>query len=155
MVISANETTTFYHIFSDIVNRAHSPLRSLRPLRLPIYTFYMFYTAKGASGARLGARPNRRLQHPASRNAPGCFAKVSQTVGSWRRFGFRTSNNKLRLACHASASITGCVQYASYACEPRPLLSYGNNCQGPIACDFAHPLSALPCIFSSLTPFRR
>ena len=69
----------------------------------------MFYTAKGASGARLGARPNRRLRHPASRNAPGCFAKVSQTVGSWRRFGFRTSNNKLRLACHASASITGCV----------------------------------------------
>ena len=33
--------------------------------------------------------------------------------------------------------------------------SYGNNCQGPIACDFAHPLSALPCIFSSLTPFCR
>ena len=87
-----------------------------------LYTFYMFYTAKGASGARLGARPNRRLRHPASRNAPGCFAKVSRTVGSWRRFGFRTSNNKLRLACHASASITGCVQYASYACEPRPLL---------------------------------
>ena len=33
--------------------------------------------------------------------------------------------------------------------------SYGNNCQGPIACDFAYPLSALPCIFSSLTPFCR
>jgi hypothetical protein len=32
----------------------------------PLYTFYMFYTAKGASGARLGARPNRRLRHPAS-----------------------------------------------------------------------------------------
>ena len=95
---------------------------SLRLCVKHLYTFYMFYTAKGASGARLGARPNRRLRHPASRNAPGCFAKVSQTVGSWRRFGFRTSNNKLRLACHASASITGCVQYASYACEPRPLL---------------------------------
>ena len=39
------------------------------------------------------------------------------------------------------------------ALTPHP--SYGNNCQGPIACDFAHPLSALPCIFSSLTPFCR
>ena len=41
---------------------------------------------------------------------------------------------------------------APFPCAP---LSYGNNCQGPIACDFAHPLSALPCIFSSLTPFCR
>ena len=63
--------------------------------------------------------------------APGCFAKVSQTVGSWRRDGSRTSDNKLcsaiaaaqagsqpvgtrasrakRVPSRASASITGCV----------------------------------------------
>ena len=35
--------------------------------------------------------------------------QLAQTVGSWHRYGFRTSDNKLRLACHASASITGCV----------------------------------------------
>ena len=56
-----------------------------------LYTFYMFYTAKGASGARLGARPNRRLRHPASRNAPGRFAKVSQTrpLATASRLGLR------------------------------------------------------------------
>ena len=35
------------------------------------------------------------------------------------------------------------------------LFSYGNNCQGPIACDSARPLSALLCLVSSLTPFCR
>ena len=66
----------------------------------------------------LFTRPRRR----ASRRDSGCFAKVSQTVGSWRRDGFRASDNKLRLAGHASAAITGCIRYVSYACEPRPLL---------------------------------
>jgi hypothetical protein len=35
--------------------------------------------------------------------------QLAQTVGSWRRYGFRASDKKLRLACRASASITGCV----------------------------------------------
>ena len=35
--------------------------------------------------------------------------QLAQTVGSWHRYGFRASDNKLRLACRASASITGCV----------------------------------------------
>ena len=42
--------------------------------------------------ARRGARPNRRLRHPASRNAPGCFAKVSQTrplLATASRLGLR------------------------------------------------------------------
>ena len=47
---------------------------------------------------------------------------LDQTVGSCRRYGFRTSDKKLRLACRASASTAGCVQGTSYACETRPLL---------------------------------
>ena len=37
-----------------------------------------------------------------------------------RRSGlrFRAEDNKLSLACHASAHITGCVHSASYACKP-------------------------------------
>ena len=47
---------------------------------------------------------------------------LDQTVGSCRRYGFRTSDKRLRLACRASASTAGCVQGTSYACETRPLL---------------------------------
>ena len=37
MLTSANETATFYHILSSIVNRAHSPLRFLRPQPLHLH----------------------------------------------------------------------------------------------------------------------
>ena len=51
------------------------------------------------------------------------YRLLGRTVEVCRRDGFRASDKKLRLACHASASITGCVQSTSYACETNRLLS--------------------------------
>ena len=62
------------------------------------------------------ARPARKRRFGRSADL------LDQTVGSCRRYGFRTSDKKLRVVCHASASTTGCVQNTSYACETRPLL---------------------------------
>ena len=56
--------------------------------------------SNAASCDRFAARPSASGNLIASRQAH---------VGSWHRYGFRTSNNQLRLVCHASVSVAGCV----------------------------------------------
>ena len=61
------------------------------------------------AGARPGAKPWCDIDFAASARSGRSARQLAQTVGSWHRYGFRASDNKLRLACHASTSITGCV----------------------------------------------
>ena len=115
--------------------------------------FYLFASAAGSTGKKgatdccAKARTNaascdRFAARPAA--SGNLIASRQAHVEVCRRDGFRTSDKELRLAitaaCRwfvrctkqpeakaraslASASITGCVQGASYACEPNRLLS--------------------------------